>query len=219
MQTDLECNGAPPANGSNSGDLPTFDKHKKKKERPADLDFTAYDTRFVALQLLYLGHEYDGFARQESSPATVEARLFTSLEKARLLPVGAPWQAIRYSRGGRTDRGVSACGQVVAMELRSAAARDQVLPDAATELDYPALLNRVLPDDIRVTGWCDPRSPDFSARFSAAHRDYTYMFVCPPDQTLDLEAMREAGRHFLGTHDFRNFCKVSCRWSRNVRTK
>lgn len=173
------------------------------------MDFASYETRFVALQLLYLGHAYDGFARQESSPDTIEARLFAALERTRLLPPGAPWQAIRYSRGGRTDRGVSARGQVVAMDLRSAARAGGALPGPEAELDYPALLNRVLPNDIRVTGWCDPRSPDFSARFSASHRDYTYTFVSGPGEVLDVAAMREAGSAFLGTHDFRNFCKVA----------
>lgn len=182
---------------------------KPKASAKSGMDFASYETRFVALQLLYLGHAYDGFARQESSPDTIEARLFAALERTRLLPPGAPWQAIRYSRGGRTDRGVSARGQVVAMDLRSAARAGGALPGPEAELDYPALLNRVLPDDIRVTGWCDPRSPDFSARFSASHRDYTYTFVSGPGEVLDVAAMREAGSAFLGTHDFRNFCKVA----------
>jgi hypothetical protein len=37
-----------------------------------DLDFSAYQQRYVALELLYLGHRYAGFARQESTQETIE---------------------------------------------------------------------------------------------------------------------------------------------------
>ena len=30
----------------------------------------------------------------------------------------------------------------------------------------------------------------------------------PGPGSLDIERMREASQHFLGEHDFRNFCKV-----------
>ncbi len=44
------------------------------------------------------------------------------------------------------------------------------------------------------------------ARFSAVHREYKYFIVQRGD--LDLAAMQEAAGHFVGDHDFRNFCKV-----------
>lgn len=43
-------------------------------KKSSDLDFAAFERRLVALELLYEGHAYDGFARQESSPRTVEVR-------------------------------------------------------------------------------------------------------------------------------------------------
>ena len=72
------------------------------------------------------------------------------------------------------------------------------------ELDYCALLNRVLPPDIRCLGWA-PTPPGFSARFCASHRTYRYFF---DGAGLDLEAMRRAARRLEGDHDFRNFCKM-----------
>lgn len=39
-----------------------------------ELDFSAYQQRYVALELLYLGHEYGGFARQEHMEETIEVR-------------------------------------------------------------------------------------------------------------------------------------------------
>ena len=61
--------------------------------------------------------------------------------------------------------------QVVALRLRSAARAGDPAPDPRDELDYPALLNRALPSDIRVLGWA-PVPAGFSARFSTLHRTY-----------------------------------------------
>jgi hypothetical protein len=57
----------------------------------------------------------------------------------------------------------AALGQVVALLLRSSGRPRDAPPAAAAELDYPALLNRVLPPDIRVLGWADAPQ-GFSAR-------------------------------------------------------
>jgi tRNA pseudouridine38/39 synthase len=182
------------------------------------LDFAARQRRYVALELLYLGHDYDGFARQASTAATIEEHLFAALRKTRLVPAGAGWQELRYSRGGRTDKGVSALGQVVALLLRSSgAAGDGAPPAPADELDYPAMLNRVLPADIRVIGWADA-PPDFSARFSASFREYKYFLVARPG-ALDLPAMRAAAAHLVGDHDFRHFCKPDVTAVRNFRRR
>ncbi|KAL4432546.1 hypothetical protein ABPG77_000483 [Micractinium sp. CCAP 211/92] len=263
---------APPHRRSGEG-LEEPDSKRRRKEqrgRGKDLDFSAYQQRYVALELLYLGHAYGGFARQDNTDETVEGHLFAALRQTRLIPAGTSWQELRYSRGGRTDKGVSALGQVVALLLRSAGRASQPGPvPAASELDYPALLNRVLPKDIRVLGWTDVPE-DFSARFSAKFREYKYLITYQPpaqpssfdagaseagpaaeaeaaagggapppagssdgaggeqqggapagqqqqqrDQeagslapALDVARMREAAAHFLGEHDFRNFCKV-----------
>ena len=48
---------------------------RRRRERGggADLDFASYRQRYIALELLYLGHAYDGFARQDNTDATIEA--------------------------------------------------------------------------------------------------------------------------------------------------
>ena len=43
-------------------------------------------------------------------------------------------------------------------------------------------------------------------RFSAAHREYTY--YVPQHGQLNIAAMQRAAQHFIGEHDFRNFCKM-----------
>jgi hypothetical protein len=42
----------------------------------------------------------------------LQAQLFSALRQTRLIPEDAQPAALRYSRCGRTDKGVSACGQV-----------------------------------------------------------------------------------------------------------
>ncbi|KAI9791217.1 MAG: hypothetical protein M1816_004209 [Peltula sp. TS41687] len=190
------------------------------------------------------------------------------------------WEGCEYSKCGRTDKGVSAFGQVVGIRVRSnrplvvrgkgrkeeddkevemeemvngySAEDDTPLgtidsslldedggeADPLTsafdpikdEIPYPYILNRILPEDIRVLAWCPSPPPNFSARFSCRERQYRYFFTQPayapigglsmhvdgdtsnrPSSSpgwLDLEAMRKAARSFIGQHDFRNFCKV-----------
>ena len=66
------------------------------------------------------------------------------------------------------------------------------------------MMNRVLPNDIRVVGWC-PVPDHFSARFSCSYRLYRYYFT---KRQMDLELMRTGGNHLVGQHDYRNFCKM-----------
>lgn len=112
------------------------------------------------------------------------------------------------------------------------------VPDetVAEELPYLAMLNRILPMDIRVLGWT-PVPPHFNARFSCLSRTYKYYFLrsdldlgvrprancpsCAPHQTglrtrLPLrltsawraQAMQRAADLLCGSHDYRNFCKA-----------
>lgn len=103
----------------------------RPEERDSDLkppqrrvfDMGKYRERKVALQLQYDGSQYFGFAAQAPGDCeeTVEKHLFAALKKVCLIQ---DRQSCGYSRCGRTDRGVSALGQVVALHLRSAFPRD-----------------------------------------------------------------------------------------------
>ncbi|XP_075034821.1 tRNA pseudouridine(38/39) synthase [Mixophyes fleayi] len=165
---------------------------KQRPQRP--FDFSAHPKQHVALRLAYLGWGYHGFASQENTANTVEEVVFQALAKTRLLENR---QKSNYHRCGRTDRGVSALGQVISLDLRTAA-------EGKPELRYTQMLNRVLPADIRVLCWAVVPS-SFSARFSCRSRTYRYLF---PRAQLDVEAMDCAARLLEGTHDFRNLCKM-----------
>lgn len=89
---------------------------------------------------------------------------------------------------GRTDAGVSAFGQVFAIESEK-------------EL-LPRILNSALPSDI--TAWAFKRvESNFNPR-KATSRTYVYVFL---DEDYDLENMKRAVELLKGTHDFSNFTR------------
>lgn len=87
----------------------TGSRRNKKGDKGRPFDFSAHPRRHVALRLAYLGWTYQGFAVQENTDNTVEARLFEALLKTRLIQ---DRQSSNYHRCGRTDKGVSAFSQV-----------------------------------------------------------------------------------------------------------
>jgi len=189
-------------------------KGHRNKKNAKPLDPSRYSTRYVALKLAYLGKNYNGFEYQPSgSTATIEEELWKALVKSCLIfpnkPDEVDFVPYEYSKCGRTDQGVSAFGQVIAIRLRSsrplpkekpveedngatAASEvpvegEEVAPEAskqewdpiADEIKYCRTLNRLLPPDIKVLAWA-PAIPDtFSARFSCRERQYRYYFTQP----------------------------------------
>ena len=59
--------------------------------------------------------------------------------------------------------------QVVALMLRSSARAGQPEVAVEAEMDYPRILNKALPAEIRVLGW-SPVPDDFNARWVVGHR-------------------------------------------------
>lgn len=181
---------------------------KKRKPDPAN-----YSTRFIALKLAYLGKNYGGYEFQATcTRPTIEDELWQALVKACLIfPKDdriVDFDSCEYSKCGRTDRGVSAFGQVIALRVRSnrplpkerVRSAEEIAADSALEkpegteedapepkpfddildeIPYARTLNRILPEDIRILAWCPSPPPDFSARFSCRERQYKYFFTQP----------------------------------------
>ena len=210
----------------------------KKSAKEAVIDDKSYRTRHVALRFYYDGADYSGLAENVGydGDQSVEKSLFAALKKTNLAHGRL---TSRYSRCGRTDKGVSSAGQVVGIYLKSNiplnATWDEegklpisseelpknaidkikvwVLPKKGVglrtlkemaELPYSKILNNVLPENIRILGWC-PVSSEFNARFSCNTRTYRYFFQ--PRQ-LNIVKMTEGLEMMIGSHDFRNFCKM-----------
>jgi len=95
-------------------------KHKHKHPR-REFNFSAYPTRKIALKFSYAGAGFGGLAWQVGPTPlpTVEGELFAALAKARLVDPEGGLEGCGWERCGRTDRGVSAAGQVVSLYVRS----------------------------------------------------------------------------------------------------
>ncbi|CBH11798.1 pseudouridine synthase A-like protein, putative [Trypanosoma brucei gambiense DAL972] len=171
----------------------------KPRSKERQFDFSSYPSRKIALRLAYHGHIYCGLVRQAETPNTVEAYLVAALERLRFVEPSGPKD---FSRCGRTDKGVSALGNVVSFTSRASSwATDE---HQQPPLDYCEKLNNVLPPTIRIVGWSYVNA-DFDARFSCTGRTYRYYFC---NRGLNLEAMRKAVGYLKGVHNFRNFCKT-----------
>lgn len=115
----------------NSLTPPTPEKKPYRKPRTERIfDPSKYSTRLVAFKLAYLGKHYNGFECQKSvTPLpTIEEELWKAFNKARLVfpnvanprqPGEVNWEGCEYSKCGRTDKGVSAFGQVIGIRVRS----------------------------------------------------------------------------------------------------
>lgn len=92
----------------------------KAKKAPKKFDFSKHNTRFIALRFAYLGWNYNGLAVQkEFTPLpTVEGTILEAMNKCKLVP-SMVLQDYKFSRCGRTDKGVSAMNQVISLEVRS----------------------------------------------------------------------------------------------------
>ncbi|KAK4503589.1 hypothetical protein PRZ48_004504 [Zasmidium cellare] len=191
---------------------PTPPKKQPKLKPPKPFDPSKYTTRLIALKFAYLGGNYNGFEHHTNNVTplpTIEEELWKALIKTRLIfperEGEVCWEGCEYSKCGRTDRGVSAFGQVVGVRVRSARPREKAprevereeedkdmdtqdvdekpppreFDPVRDELPYIQLINRVLPPDIRVLAWCPNPPADFSARFNCKERRYRYFFTNP----------------------------------------
>jgi tRNA pseudouridine38-40 synthase len=137
----------------------------------------------IAMKLGYIGWNYYGFQRQPNLP-TIESAVRAALKRIGVINGD-------FCYAGRTDRGVSAIGQVI----------DFWIDEDLAELAIPRVVNSKLPRDIWT--WARAVAPiGFSARWNALWREYRYFLYHPG---LDLKAMDDAARMLEGTHDFRNF--------------
>lgn len=154
----------------------------------------------VKLTLAYDGTCYHGFQRQKNAVSIQEV-----LERTLKRVYG---EDISITGSGRTDAGVHARGQVV----------NYYAPFEIPVERIPYALNSILPDDIRVL-MADYVLPEFHARFDARSKIYSYtidqgefhsvftrLYSYHLPVSLDVKAMEQASRYFLGRHEFSAFC-------------
>lgn len=81
----------------------------RQKLQSEKFDFDRFKRRHVLLRVSYFGWDYMGFATQEDAGKSIESELFAALLQTKLV---RSREESNYHRCGRTDRGVSATGQV-----------------------------------------------------------------------------------------------------------
>lgn len=152
---------------------------------------------------MIVAYDGKGFAgwQSQSHRNTIQDHIERAFERIGGKPV-------RIHGAGRTDAGVHALAQCAHVDLpdqRFSAAR------------WTEASNALLPPAIRVLR-CRYVSKNFHARLSAKGKLYRYRIwsgpVLPPFEygrawhvasQLDLEVLKTAAKHFVGTHDFASF--------------
>lgn len=155
----------------------------------------------ICLDISYFGEPFSGFARQPGQ-LTVQG----SLEEALKTIFG---HDLETTCAGRTDAGVHARHQFVSFE------------SSIDDVDLDKLkrsLEQLTHDDIHINS-VEIKDDDFSARFSAKERRYSYFICNQPNPSLhmrsiswhvakplDVQSMQKASKVLIGEHDFKSFC-------------
>ena len=147
----------------------------------------------------YDGTAYHGWQRQKDLP-TIQGEI----EKALLNMTSEP---VTLIGSGRTDAGVHATAQVAHFKSNT-----RIPPQA-----FQRGLNSLLEKDIVIKA-CEEVDASFHARYNVKSKIYRYRILNRPlpeaigrqyawfiPQKLDLDAMRTATAHILGSHDFKAF--------------
>lgn len=183
---------------------------KKIKTDDQNEDEKRYPKKKVVLLMMYSGKGYYGMQRNtgNSQFRTIEDDLVTALVKSGCIPEdhGDTMKKMSFQRCARTDKGVSAAGQVVSLKLR--------LID-----DIIEKINEHLPAQIRVLG-LKRVTQGFNAKNNCDARTYSYMLPTVAfsqkdyDQNkitafrLEAETLQRVNRLlslYIGTHNFHNF--------------
>jgi len=163
----------------------------------------------VAILISYCGKNYHGLQHNpgDDKVDTIEKRVFQALVAAKVVysNVISDRKKCAYQSCSRTDKGVSAIGNVASLKCK--------IPKNLCEL-----VNEHLPDDIRLTGF-EQVTKGFCAKKRCTHRTYSYYCptICfgskedwdrPSSFRLSaekLESVRELLKKYIGTRSYHNF--------------
>jgi tRNA pseudouridine38-40 synthase len=169
-------------------------------------------TRWLKLTIAYDGRAYAGWQIQPDKP-TVQGTFQATWQEL-------TQETVNVTAAGRTDGGVHALGQVVAVSTNTRLSND----------DLHRALNALLPEDVGVVTVED--APDnFHATYDAVGKRYRYHihngrarsvfdrhFAWHYPQPLDAAAMHAAGQGLVGKHDFSSFESAGSERPHSVRT-
>ncbi|KAJ6234321.1 tRNA pseudouridine(38/39) synthase [Anaeramoeba flamelloides] len=188
-------------------------KNQKQQKKQKQFKWNLYNRRRIVLQVTYDGEGYSGFASQTYPHSeTIQEHVFNALKTTKLIK---DEESANLQCSGRTDKGVSALGQIISLTVRTNLAEGvgviqsdcdkKLLRTKDREIDYTYILNQLLPNNVILVAWA-PVPVEFNARNDCISRTYKYFFE--PD-LFNLDKMKMAASKLAGEHDFRNFCKIS----------
>ena len=164
-----------------------------------------------------ISYDGSGFSGYQVQPG----KRTVQLELERVLSSIHKGANVKVVASGRTDAGVHATGQVIHFDSPLSLPMDK----------WKVALNAQLPGDIRVMKVEQVRD-DFHARYDAKGKTYRYIWSLKEVQSPfernysvhvdrykpNIEWMKEASVHLLGTHDFSSFCASNTSVKDFVRT-
>lgn len=185
-------------------------KKKKKKEQPQIQAFSENldKARKIAMFIGYSGKDYRGIQFQrEENIETIEGDLFKALIQVGLIEEKhlEDLKQISFQRASRTDKGVSAIGNVLSLKM---------LLNVENAVQK---LNEALPEKIRVYGYLRT-TKGFNCKKMCTGRTYIYILptlafapmeeIVTPEYRVTDNIIAEVNRilqRFVGTHNFHNY--------------
>lgn len=167
--------------------------------------------RTIKLIIQYDGTNYCGWQEQPNGPTIQET---VELALAKILG-----QRVRVQAAGRTDAGVHALAMPAVFRTES------TIPLRA----FVEGVNSFLPEDIAIQS-AEEVPHDFRVIGGALNKTYRYTIYNARQRSplfrrtswhvrepLDLDTMRQAATHFIGTHDFAAFRGQNCTAATSIR--
>jgi tRNA pseudouridine38-40 synthase len=134
-----------------------------------------------ALKFAYDGTKFEGYARQPSK-TTIEGEILRAMKTLGI--------ADDLRSASRTDRGVSAAGNVIAIDTDFQA--KAIIPALNSELEGIFFHSQAVVQE----------------EFNPRHAEQRwYRYVIPLEGAPSIKELKKAARLFLGEHDFRQFSK------------
>ncbi|XP_064601956.1 pseudouridylate synthase 1 homolog isoform X2 [Liolophura sinensis] len=187
------------------GDGP-HDGIKKQKTEPGPMQGRVDRKRKVAMLMAYSGVGYYGMQINPGF-ATIEDTLCKALVAAGVIPQehAVNMQKMSFQRAARTDKGVSALGQLVSLKM------------TLNQENIVGAINEHLPDQIRVIG-IKRATKGFNSKNHCSGRSYIYMLptyaFAPVEKFIDedyrvadgiIDRVNGVLQNFKGTHNFHNY--------------
>ena len=171
-----------------------------------DDEVNQYDRQRYACRVMYDGTAFRGWQAQEPKIRTVQGVIGKKLSERFNIPM-------RITGAGRTDNGVHARGQAGHFDI------PHEISNKIDPLQLEFVLNRLLPDDIRLYNVSNMKDIEFHATASAKSKLYVYR-ICT-NQVVDplrrryythvyhpnfnLQLFEDTLQYFVGTYNFKAF--------------